>query len=398
MIFSTRKPVQIHYIPNQRSHYGDMFEIKYYYSKFWLGESLILKSKSYATNIHVCCYKGDGKFDIEDDIIKFSGNWSIKISVYYEFNDSDFIWLRFQTGSEERKFALNPTYRINISYRSFGTDLYIIAWDCYECINTPNKIYDFIGGTKQMTETIEHYLQSPREDLEFVCDTDIPGFDMHKTLGGYEIACTDVDYMKVFIIDNNHPVIINSNKCTIAADRLIDDHRYNMIYISPTFRNHIIFDQETLLDKIFVKVIKENNVLNVILSADPDSFIEPSIDQYEKFVDPKKLIKINVLCFFDPSKYLKVDSITLKSVKYSITDSNIKKIQFRKPGFMKYTIPVKPHSTIMISTKRYSDTEVFLTASINGVPQSFMQRLDKETTNVDIRIDCKKDIIKFILL
>lgn len=262
------------------------------------------------------------------------------------------------------------------------------------------KIYDFIGDEriKQMKDTIGYCLQSPREDLEFVCDTDIPGFDMHKTLGGYEIACDDVDYMKLFTTDDNHPVIVNSNKCTLAADRLIGDHRYNMIYISSIFRNYIRFNQETLFDKIFVKVIKENNVLNVILSADPDSFIEPSIDQYEKFVDPKKLIEINALCVFDFSKYLKVDSITLKSIKYSIIDSNIKKIQFRKPGFMKYTIPVKPHSTIMISTKRYSDTEVFLTASINGVPQSFMQRLDKETTNVDIRIDCKKDIIKFILL
>lgn len=263
------------------------------------------------------------------------------------------------------------------------------------------KIYDFIGDEriKQMNDTIGHYLQSPREDLEFVCDNnDIPGFDMCKTLGGYEIACADVDYMKFFITDNNHPVIVNSNKCTIAADRLIDDHRYNMIYISPSFNNHIIFNQETLFDKIFVKVIKENNVLNAILSADPNNFIEPSIDQYEKFVDPKKLININVLSFFDPSKYLKVDSITLKSIKYSIIDSNIKKIQFRKPGSMKYTISIKPHSTIMISTKRYSDTEVFLVASINGEPQSFMQRLDKETTNVDIRVDCKKDTIKFILL
>lgn len=250
-----------------------------------------------------------------------------------------------------------------------------------------------------MKDTIGYCLQSPREDLEFVCDNnDIPGFDMHKTLGGYEIACDDVDYMKLFITDGNHPKIANSNKCTIAADRLINDHCYNMIYIFPSYDNHIIFDQETLFDKIFVKFIKENNVLNVILSADPNNFIEPSVDQYEKFVDPKKLIEINALCVFDFSKYLKVDSITLKSIKYSIIDSNIKKIQFRKPGSMKYTIPVKPHSTIMISTKRYSDTEVFLTASINGVPQSFMQRLDKETTNVDIRIDCKKDIIKFILL
>lgn len=138
-----------------------------------------------------------------------------------------------------------------------------------------------------MKDTIGYCLQSPREDLEFVCDTDIPGFDMHKTLGGYEIACDDVDYMKLFTTDDNHPVIVNSNKCTLAADRLIGDHRYNMIYISSIFRNYIRFNQETLFDKIFVKVIKENNVLNVILSADPDSFIEPSIDQYEKFVDLK---------------------------------------------------------------------------------------------------------------
>ena len=250
-----------------------------------------------------------------------------------------------------------------------------------------------------MKDTIGYYSQSPREDLEFVCDNnDIPGFDMRKTLEGYEIACADVDYMKFFITDNNNPVIVNANKCTLAADRLIDDHRYNMIYISRSFHNHIRFNQETLFDKIFVKVIKQNNVLNVILSADPNNFIEPSIDQYEKFVDPKKLIEINAICVYDTSKYLKMDSITLKSVKYSIIDSNIKKIQFRKPGYMKYTIPIKPHSSIMISTKRYSDTEVFLTASINGIPQSFMQRLDKETTNVDIRIDCKKDTIKFILL
>ena len=399
MIFSKKKSVPILYIPKCVSQF-DTYEIKKDYSKFWLGDSIILKSKSYFNNIHVCCYKGNDMFDVEKSIIKFSEKWSIKISAYQEFNDDDFIWAQFQTGSEDRKFVMKPTDRVNISYRSYGTDLYIIVWDHREDIITPDKIYDFIDNERmkeRMNEPIGQYLQRPREDLQFACNDNIPGVNMHITIGGYEISCADVDYMKFYINDSDHPVIVNSNKCTLAAERLIDDHCSNIIYILPPYHNIIRFNQETLFGKIFVKVIKENNVLNVILSADPNNFIEPSIDQYEGFVDTEKLIDIDVICDYDSYKYLKVDSVTLKSVKFKIVDNDIKKIQFRKPGFMKYNISVDPRSSIVITTKRYNDNEVFLTANINGQPQSFMQRLDNKTTSVSIRVARKKDTIKFIL-
>ena len=402
MIFSKKKSVPILYIPKCVSRF-DTYEIKKEYSKFWLGDSIRLKSKSYFTNIHVCCYKGNNTFDIEKGIIKFSEKWSIKVSAYYEFNDDDFIWVQFQTGSENRKFVMKPTDGVNISYRSNGTDLYIIAWDHRESIITPDKIYDFISNERmedhmnKTIETIGQYLQRPREDLQFVCNDNIPGVNMHMTIGGYEISCADVDYMKFYITDGYHPIVVRSHKCTLLADRLIDDHSTNNIYILPPYHNIIRFNQETKFDKIFVKVIKEHNVLNVILSADPNNFIEPSIDQYEGFVDPEKLVNIDMICDYDSYKYLKFDSFTIKSVKFEIVDNDIKKIQFRKPGFMKYSISIDSHSSIVITTKRYSDNEVFLTASINGQPQSFMQRLDNKTTNVNIRVARKKDTIKFIL-
>ena len=402
MIFNRNKSVPVVYIPMSVSHF-DLDKIKFNYSRFWLGDSVLMKGKSYFTNIHVCCYKGNGKFDIEKDIIRFSEKWAVKVSAYYEYGDDDFIWVEFKIGEERRIFCLKPTSRIYLTYRIFGTELYIIAWDHCEEISTPDKLYDFIGNERKerrMCErTIGDFLSGPREDLQFVCKDDMSAADIYvyMTLIGFEIACPSVDYMKFYTDDSNNPTIVKDHTCTLTAERLIDDHSSNMIYITSPHYTVIRFNQETKFDKIFVKTEKENNVLNVILSASPDNFIEPSIDQYEGEIDTKKLITLDLDCDADSHKYLKRNSVSIKSVKYKLISSDIRKIQFRKPGFMKYNISVDPYSNIDITTKRYSDHEVFLMANINGLPQTFMQRLDNRTTRVHIIVDRKKDTIRFTL-
>ncbi len=399
MIFNRNKSVPIIYIPMSVSRF-DLDKIKFNSSKFWLGDSALMKGKSYFTNIHVCCYKGNGKFDIKKDIIRFSEKWAIKVSAYYEFDDDDFIWVEFKVGEERRMFCLKPTNRIYLTYRIFGTELYIIAWDHCEEISTPDKLYDFIDNERKdkiMCErTIGDFLSQPRENLRFVHD-DMLDADMYNTLGGFEISCIDIDYMKFYTTDPNNPVIIKSTNCTLEAERLIGDHYSNMIYILAPHHTVIRLNQETKFDKIFVKAKRENNVLNVILSANPDNFIEPGIDQYEGEIDTKKLITLDLDCDADSHKYLKRNSVSIKSVKYKLISSDIRRIQFRKPGFMKYNISVDPYSNIDITTKRYSDHEVFLMANINDLPQAFMQRLDNRTTRVHIIVEHKKDTIRFTL-
>lgn len=399
MIFNRNKSVPIIYIPMSVSRF-DLDKVKFNYSKFWLGDSVLAKGKSYFTSIHVCCYKGNGKFDIEKDIIRFSEKWAVKVSAYYEFDDDDFIWVEFKVGEERRMFCFKPTNRIYLTYRIFGTELYIIAWDHCEEISTPDKLYDFIDNERKdkiMCErTIGDFLSQPRENLRFVHD-DMSDVDMYNTLGGFEISCIDIDYMKFYTTDPNNPVIIKSNSCTLEAERLIGDHYSNMIYILAPHHTVIRLNQETKFDKIFVKAKRENNVLNVILSANPDNFIEPGIDQYEGEIDTKKLITLDLDCDADSHKYLKRNSVSIKSVKYKLISSDIRRIQFRKPGFMKYNISVDPYSNIDITTKRYSDHEVFLMANINDLPQAFMQRLDNRTTRVHIIVEHKKDTIRFTL-
>lgn len=399
MICNRNRSISIDYIPGYTSN-SNLIDIKPGYSKFWLGDSMIIKGKTFFTNIHVCCYKGDGTFDIEKDFIEFSDKWGIKVSAYYEYGDDDFIWVEFEFGDKVKKYVLKPTTRINITYRIFGNELYIIAWDYCEESSTPDKLYDFIDNErnerKMCERTIGDFISQPRENLQFVYD-DMSGVDMYNTLGGLEISCIDIEYMKFYTTDPNNPVIIKSNSCTLAAERLIEDHYSNIIYILAPHHTVIKFNQETKFDKIFVKTKKENNVLNVILSAYPDDFIEPSIDQYEGKIDTKKVITLDLDCDADSHKYLKRKSISIKSIKYKLISSDIRKIQFRKPGFMKYNISIDPCCNINITTKRYSDHEVFLVADINGLPQAFMQRLDNGTTSVHIRVEHKKDTIRFII-